>query len=255
MKLKTGILLISASLLFSCSSIKPVDADAIHKSSQRVGVSVHDPSVIRADGKYYIFGSHMEAAVSDDLISWKRFATGVSRTNRLFDNLFTGLEAFDYVGRNTQGGYSVWAPDVIYNRMTGQYMMYFCTTSSYIKSNICFALSDSVEGPYSYEDTILYSGFTRGSIDMTDVKEIAGDGNLEKYIEYGSYKNTLWPNAIDPALFYDEVGRLWMVYGSWSGGIFILEIDEETGRPIHPPSNKEDGVDSYFGKHLAGGMA
>lgn len=34
-------------------------------------VSVHDPSVIRAeDGTFYIFGSHMTAAKSDDLIQW-----------------------------------------------------------------------------------------------------------------------------------------------------------------------------------------
>ncbi len=30
---------------------------------------------------------------------------------------------------------------------------------------------------------------------------------------------------------------MWMVYGSWSGGIFLLEIDEKTGLVIHP---KED---------------
>ena len=125
-------------------------------------------------------------------------------------------------------------------------MMYFCTTSSYIKSNICFALSDSVEGPYSYEGTIIYSGFTKGSIDKTDVAEMAGRDNLDTYIEYGSYNNALWPNAIDPSLFYDRDGRLWMTYGSWSGGIFILEIDEETGYPIHPEADEEKGGGSLF---------
>ena len=35
-------------------------------------VSVHDPSVIRAeDGTYYIFGSHMAAAKSTDLMQWQ----------------------------------------------------------------------------------------------------------------------------------------------------------------------------------------
>ena len=60
MKLKAGILLITALLLFSCSSMKPVDTTTFGKSSQRVGVSVHDPSIIKGEGKYYIFGSHME---------------------------------------------------------------------------------------------------------------------------------------------------------------------------------------------------
>ena len=38
--------------------------------------------------------------------------------------------------------------------------MYFCTTSSYVKSNICFATADDIEGPYHYEDTFLYSGYS-----------------------------------------------------------------------------------------------
>ena len=38
-------------------------------------VSVHDPSVIRVpDGTFYIYGSHMTAARSTDLISWKMFS-------------------------------------------------------------------------------------------------------------------------------------------------------------------------------------
>ncbi len=46
------------------------------------------------------------------------------------------------------------------------------------------------------------------------------------------FNNLQWPNCIDPALFFDDEERLWMVYGSWSGGIFLLEIDKETGYPI-----------------------
>ena len=34
-------------------------------------VSVHDPSVVRGDdGSYYIFGSHLAVAKSDDLMNW-----------------------------------------------------------------------------------------------------------------------------------------------------------------------------------------
>ena len=39
-------------------------------------------------------------------------------------------------------------------------------------------------------------------------------------------------------------GRLWMVYGSYSGGIFIVEMDPETGFPL---------PDQGYGKRLAGG--
>ena len=240
-------------LLVSCRGFRPAGREELRRSSYMAGVSVHDPSIIKAGGQYYIFGSHMEAAASKDLIKWKRIASGVTKANPLFDNLFTDMRAFDYVGRNEQGGYSVWAPDVIYNRKTGKYMMYFCTTSTYIKSNICFALSDSAEGPYHYVDRILYSGFTGRTLGETDVEGIVGKGQTGKYYPSGGYLNTRWPNAIDPALFYDKRGRLWMTYGSWSGGIFLLEIDQETGYPIHPENNEETRTDAYFGRHLAGG--
>src|SRR5699024_6709118 len=46
------------------------------------------------------------------------------------------------------------------------------------------------------------------------------------------YDANIHPNAIDPHTFYDADGKLWMVYGSYSGGIFILEMDAETGFPI-----------------------
>jgi len=42
---------------------------------------------------------------------------------------------------------------------------------------------------------------------------------------------TIHPNAVDPHVFFDVDGDLWMVYGSYSGGIFILEMDPETGLP------------------------
>lgn len=45
----------------------------------------------------------------------------------------------------------------------------------------------------------------------------------------GTYNNKMYTNAIDPTLFYDKDGKLWMTYGSWSGGIFVLEVDPATG--------------------------
>lgn len=93
----------------------------IKKGGFTAGASVHDPSVIKDNDTYYIFGSHMESAKSTDLRNWTGFSSGVNAENKLFDNLFDGEEdgdpaAFTYVGKNEEGGYSVWAPDVIYNK-------------------------------------------------------------------------------------------------------------------------------------------
>ena len=55
----------------------------IHASAGGTRVSVHDPSVIKDDGTYYVFGSHIEAANSKDLIDWKPFTNGYAKTNNV----------------------------------------------------------------------------------------------------------------------------------------------------------------------------
>ncbi len=241
------------------------------------GVSVHDPSVIQAEsGDFYIFGSHMDTAVSSDLHSWTQLTSGVTANNPLFTGLFDNEKpAFTYVGKNDQSWYSVWAPDVIYNKTMGQYVMYFCTTSSYIKSTICYATADTIEGPYEYQGTIIYSGFTSRTYQETNLLDYVTEEYIRKaYLRGTVYNNHQWPNAIDPAVFYDRDGRMWLTYGSWSGGMFILELDEATGLPIRPDAAVGTGdalekaaiaktstitdsvnwTDPYFGTHLVGGL-
>lgn len=96
-----------AGYLAGCGSqVDETPVEEVKKGGFTVSASVHDPSiVVGEDGKYYIFGSHMEAAESEDLREWKSFASGVDADNPLFDNLFDGVEdgdpaAFSYVGRN-----------------------------------------------------------------------------------------------------------------------------------------------------------
>jgi arabinan endo-1,5-alpha-L-arabinosidase len=222
----------------------------LKKSTYSSLAAVHDPSIIKDGDTYYIFGSHMEAAKSSDLWTWDSFTTGVNSNNKLFNGLFESA-AFDWVGLNDQGGYSVWAPDVIYNEKMGKYCMYFCTTSDWNTSTLCLATSDKIEGPYEYQASLIDSGFIAENVSKTNVVDVLGyDGSDRGYWTSTDYNSNDWPNALDPSVFYDEDGRLWMVYGSWSGGIFILELDEDTGLVIHPEDDKENGVDKYFGKHL-----
>ena len=44
-----------------------VSYDGIETDSIKAFASVHDPSIIKADGLFYIFGTHMTAAFSEDL--------------------------------------------------------------------------------------------------------------------------------------------------------------------------------------------
>jgi arabinan endo-1,5-alpha-L-arabinosidase len=82
-------------------------------------VSVHDPSVIRVGEEYYVFGSHLAAAKTGDLLQWDLVADGVNANNPLFDNVVEELEEiFDW-----SGAVGLWANDVIQLR-DGRFYMY-----------------------------------------------------------------------------------------------------------------------------------
>ncbi len=239
-----------------------VDYEGIAKAKIEAGVSVHDPSVFRADGKYYIFGSHMSTAVSGDLRHWTSLGDGYQNSNPVYQGLLENKEAFAYTGSKTSliptddGGFHVWAPDIIFNEATGLYYLYFCTTSTWNASNLCYATSETVEGPYEWKGVLICSGFTEGSLGATNVTEYVDREEAKaRYIKgNGEYNFDRYPNAIDPTVLYDAEGRLWMVYGSWSGGMFLLELDPETGEVLHPEADEENQVDPYFGKRLMGGL-
>lgn len=164
-------------------------------------VSVHDPSVVEEDGTYYIFGSHLAAAKSSDLMNWKIIGNGVKKGNPIIeDPLHEMQEAFTYAKTGT-----FWAPDVI-RLADGKYYMYYCNCEgSSPLSALGLAVSDKIEGPYRNQGILLKSG-------MTDTPSENGD----------FYDATIYPNAVDPCIFFDAEGKLWMVYGSYSGGIYIL---------------------------------
>ena len=284
-KLKKIISVLSIGVMFSSLGIGDI-VFARDSSEEKVRVSVHDPSIVKDGDEYYIFGSHVEAAKSTDLENWKVFTNGYTTPNNvLFGDLSENLEgSFSWAGQDdadSKGGYSVWAPTVFWNEnyvnddgTLGAYMMYYCTSSTYKRSAIGYAISKSIEGPYNYVDTIMYSGFTENdSYDSnsdkntnyinTHIDELIEEGVVDEmnsswFLADGQYNTSYAPNAIDPELFYDKEGKLWMTYGSWSGGIYILEIDESTGKPIYPGIDSNEGdanfTDRYFGKRISGGF-
>ena len=271
-----------AAALSGCIMLSTMPWISVNAAGNRV--SVHDPSVVKANGTYYVFGSHVEAAKSSDLQSWRRFSNGYATTNNVeFANLSQNLKkAFDWAGENLEdceGGFAVWAPDVVWDGdyinsdgSRGAYLMYFCTSSTYMRSVIAYAASKNIEGPYTFVDTLIYSGFTNNDsyaksstknvnrkYTSTNIDELIAQGKVSfnsSWFSNDNFNNQLYPNAIDPTIYFDTNGRMYMCYGSWSGGIFTLEIDPETGQCIHPKTGQTaDGrmVDSYFGTKISGG--
>ncbi len=248
-------------------------------------VSVHDPSIVKDKDTYYVFGSHIAAAKSTDLLNWAYIANGYTSVgNPLYGKLQKNLKgSFKWAGdhdSDCKTGFAVWAPDVFWNPdyvnedgSKGAYMLYYCTSSTAIRSCIGYAISQEIEGPYTYVDTIIYSGFTKEEAYDRDSKinKCYENTNIPKLIEEGKldginddwfrgvteYNNSYAPNAIDPEIFYDTEGKMWMVYGSWSGGIYVLEMNKETGEAIYPGKSEKTEdfriVDSYFGTRIAGG--
>lgn len=286
MKIKKIIpLFLTSCLLISSCFSGVTTVENAHAASVKSRVSVHDPSIFKDnDGTYYVFGSHIEAAKTNDLQNWTRFTNGYTTPNNAeFGDLSANLaKAFAWSGENLEdceGGYAVWAPDVIYNPdyvntdgTKGAYLMYFCTSSTYMRSVIGFATAQKAEGPYTFVDTLIYSGFTENDsyatsstknvnrkYTSTNIDELIASGAVtynSNWFSNSNYNNYLYPNAIDPTIYYDTDGKMYMCYGSWSGGIFTLEIDPATGRCIHPKTGTTSDsrmVDSYFGTKISGG--
>ena len=240
--------------------------------------SIHDPSItVDKDGTYYVFGSHMGVSKTNDLKNWTN-VTNESTTSTLFGNGAGDQVSYENVFENNsqwilphtvQG--NMWAPDIIYNEAMDKWSMYLSLNGPTWNSTIVLLTADHIEGPYVYQGPVVYSGFSSPdssqSFHDTDLEKVLGEMK-ELPTKYQQISNDddgnwgdWWPHAIDPAVFYDEDGKLWMAYGSWSGGICMLELDENTGLRDYTVTYKSDyetnkqsyTSDAYFGTRIAGG--
>lgn len=215
MKRALQLVLLAMATVILCTAIAGAENSQLPIPKYK-DVSVHDPSIIRAeDGTFYIYGSHMAAAKSTDLMQWTIISRDAGSGCTLVENVQEEMkEALQYARTTT-----FWAPDV-QQLKDGKYYLYYCTCEgSSPLSNLGVAVSENPEGPYRNLGVFLKSG-------------------------YAGYNASSRPNVVDPCVFFDREDRLWMVYGSYSGGIFILEMNPETGFPLD-----EQG----YGKKLLGG--
>lgn len=270
-----------------------------YKATGKQLVSCHDPSVVwdPATHRFYIFGSHLAQAYTTDMQNWQGFRApwgalqadgsvkeGVSSAEAFVTHevrnvsiggrevAFGNYDAHAWVSAYGEG-YTVdgnlWAPDVIYNEAMKKWCMYMSVNGPAHNCVIVMLTSDRIDGTYVYQGPVVYTGFKSGSDarvswKLTDLELVLGTQKTlpQRYehpdgLSWGDY----WPNGIDPCVFYDEEGKLWMAYGSWSGGIWMLELDEHTGLRDYNVvygsdyDAKQRGVteDPYFGRKVAGG--
>lgn len=204
-------------------------------------IAVHDPSVIKGDDGYYVFGSHLAAAKSTDLMSWQ-YISVLSANDQVDESpLFNTYSSEIAEGIAWTDGYKgSWAPDVI-KAPNGKYWFYYdhCAQTEadggcWNRSYLGVAESDSISGPYVNKGIFLRSGYRNA--DEFTAHPLDNDQT--------TYDPSIDPNVIDPTAFFDKDGKLWLVYGSYSGGIYVLAMDNATGLPI---------AGQGYGKHVAGG--
>ena len=171
-----------------------------------------------------------------------------------------------------------WAPDVIYNKTMKKWCMYMSLNGdNWASSIVCFT-SDNVEGPWKYQGPVVFSGFlgkyahngyaAADDWKNTDFTIATGETSLPERYKVGDKWGSFWPNCIDPCVFYDDQDNLWMSYGSWSGGIFLLRLDKNNGlrdytytypyevngkAATSAAASANTTSDPYFGKKIAGG--
>ena len=155
---------------------------------------------------------------------------------------------------------NLWAPDIIWNPTMQKWCQYFSVNGDGWHSSIVLLTSDNIEGPYEYQGPVVITAFNATpnfSYKKTDLELVLGTQSSLPSRYSGTWVSTSkasWPHAIDPAVFFDEDGELWMAYGSWSGGIWILKLNKATGlRDYDATYTVGTNSDPYFGKRIAGG--
>ena len=213
-------------------------------------VAVHDPSIVKAGDAYYIFGSHRAWAKSEDLITWSTFQNNLSTD---YDALLGGIwEDWAKQSANPELEGNMWAPDVIWNETMGKWCMYMSVNGANYRSAIVLFTADDIEGDWRYVGPVVYSGFNNTTASHTDVPKVLGENaDLDRYL----LPTDTEINAIDPCVTFDEDGTMWMTFGSWFGGMWMLKLDPATGLRDYTATydTVTDQSDAYYGIKIAGG--
>jgi arabinan endo-1,5-alpha-L-arabinosidase len=207
-------LLLGATLALSCSIAAQAQADAakpgspksipvlpLEQSASR-GISTRDPSsIVKCKDEYWVFytGRGVPSYHSRDLVKWER-GPAVFK------------EAPEWIAKIVPENRRIecWAPDII--QLGDRYLLYY-SVSSFGKMTSAIGL---VTNPTLDPEEPAYHWSDQGFV----VRTQDGDGY----------------NAIDPSVFHDRDGSLWLTFGSYWSGIKLLQLEPQTGRRLTPDS-------------------
>lgn len=166
------------------------------------GVRVHDPStIVKCDGEYWVFytGNGVPSYHSRDLLTWEPGP-----------HVFSEAPAWKTEAVPAHRGNGYWAPDIM--RVGDRYLLYYAVST--------FGKNGSAIG-LAINSTLDTNNPAFGWKDQGEVIRSTSTNNF---------------NTIDPAIFQDTDGKLWMSFGSFWSGIKLIQLDPKTGKRIAPDS-------------------
>ncbi|MBN1306920.1 MAG: arabinan endo-1,5-alpha-L-arabinosidase [Chitinispirillaceae bacterium] len=182
-------------------------------------LTIHDPSsLLMQGGTYYTFGTGGGGLISKDRITWSRGDNPISRM---------GKQSWWAV----HGG-DIWAPECAL--MDGVYY-FFYSVSAWMEFNSAIGVATNTTLDQSDSD---YRWADQGVV--IDSLQAADGGPMV--------------NVIDPATFFDDDGKWYLIFGSFQGGIRLIELNRATGKPltetVHPVKITDHLGEASFLLHL-----
>jgi arabinan endo-1,5-alpha-L-arabinosidase len=178
-------------------------------------VTVHDPSMIRTtSGMYYVFSTSLKKPFSGIEMYSSTNRIAFTNAGAAFKTLPTWINVYN------SGDGSMWAPDVSYHN--GMYWLYYAISSFGSNVSAIGLATSRTAAPGTWTDQGLViasgAGLPYNAIDQKSIVAASGVG-----LSY---------NAIDPGLVVDASGNWWLSWGSWSTGIYMIQIDPATGKRL-----------------------
>jgi arabinan endo-1,5-alpha-L-arabinosidase len=166
------------------------------------GVRVHDPStIIKCRDEHWIFytGRGVPSYHSKDLVKWEAGP-----------RVFTNAPAWTDQAVPGHRGNNFWAPDIIH--LGDRYLLYYAVSTFGKRVSAIGLATNPTLNPNDPE------------FQWTDCGLVIQSATTNDF------------NTIDPAIFQDGDGKLWMSFGSFWSGIKLIQLDPKTGKRIAPDS-------------------
>ncbi len=210
----------------------------------------HDPSFIEVTegGKpvYYLFStgwadtSNVDDIAtygnaihrSEDMLTWEMMGRTFDVEKK--DEQFLDTETGNWLYGGTHSGYgeadaSWWAPDIV-KCPTGGYWLYTCVVDGAEKNE---GMSEA-GGVYARACILLYhsNSLLSGTFKPVLFPEGHKDAGKPVVLMQSSIlrgESEADVNGIDPQIIYTPDGKMYMAYGSFGSGDYIIELDPQTG--------------------------